>query len=176
VSPLRAIAAAALVLPLAAAGLEPRFDHRDTYGPVLETLVARDTVSASGIPSTSAWRPALRLGWGFDVTGEGGELILSADLPLQGDDPERDGVRYAASARYRGYFGTEELKTFFEVGAYVPITPNLAGGPLVGLGLIYDFSRRGGVFAGTEFATSLGEARVFTLAFLAGAQLRFELP
>jgi hypothetical protein len=170
-----ALLAAAVVAPVAGAALEPRFDHRDTHGPVLEMLGARDTISMSGHESASSWRPALRAGWGFDVSGEGSELIVSAELALTSSDPAEDRVLAAASARYRGYFGTEELKTFFEVGAYVPIQDRLAAGPLVGLGVIYDFSRRGGIFAATEFATAIGEARIFTLAFLGGVQYRFEV-
>jgi hypothetical protein len=168
---------AAVVIPAAAGGLEPRFDHRDTHGPVVETLVARDTLSRSGAGSVSSWRPALRAGWGIDVTGEGSELILAADVALRSlDDPERERVLVAASARFRSYFGTEELKTFFEVGAFAPIRSRLLGGPLVGLGVIYDLSRSGGVFAAAEFATAFGEARLFSLALLSGLQLRFELP
>jgi hypothetical protein len=172
----RVLLALAVAFPAAATALEPRFDHRDTHGPVVETLVARDTVARSGRGSATSWRPALRAGWGFDVTGEGSELILAADVALRSRDPERERVLVAASARFRGYFGTEELKTFFEVGAYAPIRSRAAGGPLIGLGLIYDFSTRGGMFAATEFATAIGAARIFSLAFLAGAQLRFELP
>jgi hypothetical protein len=36
----RALAAAAALLPLAAPGLEPRYDHRDAHGPVVEMLGA----------------------------------------------------------------------------------------------------------------------------------------
>jgi len=177
VSVRRALLAAAVAWPAAAGALEPRFDHRETHGPVVETLGARDTLASSGRGSVATWRPGLRAGWGFDVTGEGSELILGAEVALRSfDDPRDERVLVAASARYRSYFGTEELKTFFEVGAYAPIHSRLAAGPLVGLGVIYDFSRRSGLFVAAEFATAFGEARLSTLALLAGAQVRFELP
>lgn len=173
----RALLAAAVAWPAAAGALEPRFDHRDTQGPVLETLVARDTLASSGRGSISTWRPALRAGWGIDVTGEGSEVIVSADVALRSfGDPDEERVLVAATARYRSYFGTEELKTFFEVGVYAPIRSRLGAGPLVGLGVIYDFSRRIGVFVAAEFATAFGEARMTSLGVLAGGQLRFELP
>jgi hypothetical protein len=173
----RALLAAAVALPAVARGLEPRFDHRDTHGPVVETLVAYDTAAISGRGSVASWRPALRAGWGFDVTGEGSELIVGADVALRSfDDPERERVLLAASARYRSYFGTEEVKTFFEVGLHAPIRSRLAAGPLVGLGMSYDFSRATGIYVGAEFASAFGQARVVTLAVRAGAQLRFELP
>jgi hypothetical protein len=170
-----ALLAAAAVLPAGAGALEPRFDHRDTHGPVLELLLAYDTVTDEGV-SVSSWRPAVRAGWGFDATGEGSELVIAADLAVRSlDDPERDHVLLAASARYRSYFGTEELKTFFELGLHAPVRSQLAVGPLVGLGLGYDFSREGGVYLAGEFATAFGQARVVTFALLAGGQLRFEI-
>lgn len=51
------------------------------------------------------------------------------------DDPERERVLIGTDARYRAFFGTEELKTFFDVGAWVPMRSRLAEGPLVALGL-----------------------------------------
>lgn len=171
-----AAAVAAALLPAAAAALEPRFDHRDSHGPVLELLFAHDSVTAAG-RSTNAWRPALRAGWGVDVTGDGGELIVAADLALRSwSDPADRRVLLSTSARYRGYFGTEEWKTFFEAGLWTPLTSRLGIGPLVGLGVVYDFSQDTGVFAGAEFATAFGDGRIVSLAGLAGLQLRFALP
>jgi hypothetical protein len=172
-----ALLAALGTIPVAAGALEPRFDHRDTHGPMVELLVAHDTVSAGG-DSAASWRPALRVGWGVDAIGEGSDLVVAADLALRSlDDPERERVLVAASARYRSYFGTEELKTFFELGVHAPLRSRLAAGPLVGLGVAYDFSREGGgLFFGGEFAAAFGQARIVTFAVLAGAQLRFEVP
>jgi hypothetical protein len=169
--------AAAVALPGVAAALEPRFDHRDSHGPVLETLLARDTLSLSGGGSASSWRPAVRAGWGVDALGEGSDLILAADLALRSlDDPAGERVLLAATLRYRTYFGTEEWKTFVEAGLYAPLRSRLAVGPLVGLGVAYDFSRSGGVFVGGEFASAFGEARVISLGILGGVQVRFDLP
>jgi hypothetical protein len=171
------LAAAVAALPAAAAALEERFDHRDTYGPMVEALVALDGVTPSGRSTSTSWRPALRASWGFDLTGEGSELLLGGDVALRSlDDPERERVLLAASARYRSYFGTEELKSFFELGVYAPIRSRLSAGPLVGLGLAYDFSRSSGVFLGGEFASAFGQARLVSIAVLAGAQLRFDAP
>jgi hypothetical protein len=168
---------AALAFPPAGGALEPRFDHRDSHGPLAEALLARDTISVSGRGSASSWRPAVRAGWGIDVLGEGNELVAAADLALRSlDDPARERVLLAASLRYRTYFGTEELKTFVEAGVYGPIRSRLAVGPLVGLGVAYDVSRSGGVFAGGELASAFGEARIFSFALRGGAQLRFDLP
>ncbi len=172
----RAIAAAAALVPVAAGALEPRFDHRDAHGPVVELAQSYDSVTAAG-RSTSSWRPALRAGWGFDVTGEGSEVIVSADVALRSfDDPRRERVLLSASARYRTYFGTEQWKTFFEAGAWAPIRSRLGAGPLVGLGVVHDFSQDAGVFVGGQFASAFGDGRVVSFAATAGLQLRFALP
>lgn len=165
------------VLPSATAALEPRFDHRDTHGPFAEALLAHDTVTRSGDPGRSSWRPAVRAGWGLDVSGEGDELLLGAALaPRWPDDPERTRVLVAVDARYRGYFGTEQLKTFFDVGAWAPLRSRLAVGPLVGIGVAYDLGRGGGAYAAACFATAFGDARIASVSLSLGAQVRFELP
>ena len=173
----RALAAAAALLPAAVAGaLEPRYDHRDSHGPVVELLTSYDSLGVSG-RTVSRWRPAVRAGWGLDVTGEGSEVIASADLALRRwDDPGGDHVLLSASARYRTFFGTEEWKTFFEAGLWVPVRSRLAVGPLVGLGAIHDFSRDWGVFAGGEFSSAFGDGRFVSFTALAGVQLRFAIP
>ncbi|BDG06393.1 hypothetical protein [Anaeromyxobacter oryzae] len=158
-----------------ASALEPRFDHRDEHGPFLETLVAYDTVAISGRPTASSWRPALRLAYGFDVAGEGNELILGVQGALRSwDDPAREHVNLALDVRYRAYFGTEELKTFFDAGVWVPVRSRLAAGPMIGVGIAYDFSRTSGVYAAGGFGTAFGEARIATFSASIGAQLRFE--
>lgn len=172
----RSLVLAAALLPAAAGALEPRFDHGDSHGPVVEVLGAHDSVSAGG-RTFQAWRPALRAGWGVDPTGEGNELVLAADVALKSwSDPDRHEELLSASARYRGYFGTEEWKTYFEAGLWAPLRSRLGVGPLIGLGVAYDFSQDVGVFAGAEFATAFGDGRALTFAGLAGWQFRFALP
>lgn len=175
----RFVVAAALCaagfLPTPATALEARFDHRDEHGPFVETLFAYDTVAISGRPTVSSWRPALRLAYGFDVAGEGNELIVGVQGALRSwNDPEREHMNLALDARYRAYFGTEELKTFFDVGLWVPVRSRLAAGPLVGGGVSYDFSRAAGVYVAGGFGTAFGEARIATFSASIGAQLRFE--
>lgn len=175
--PLAVPIALALLAPLPAAPLEPRFDHRDMHGPTIEALVARDTVARSGGGSASSWRPSIRLGWGLDALGEGDEVLLGATVALHDlDDTAAERVLLAIDARYRAYFGTEEAKTFFDVGVWAPLRSIVAAGPLVGLGFQYDLSRSGGLYAAGSFATAFGEVRVASFALSVGAQLRFDLP
>ncbi len=169
------LAAAALAAALAAApaaALEPRFDHRDEQGVLVEAGASRDTVSAGGGPSESANRAFVRVGYGFDVSGEGGELVLSGSLRL-GADGTPESLRWAADLRYRGYFGTEELKTFFEVGLWVPVSTRLAIGPRVGIGVAYDFGRTFGLYSAFGFGTGFGPLRLASLELAAGLHARW---
>ena len=88
-------------------------------------------------------------------------------------DSEREKVLQAFDARYRSYFGTDEWKTFFDVGLWAPVATRMAIGPLVGIGAAYDFSRPFGVYFQGGFATAFGQARIASLSLSAGAQLRF---
>lgn len=167
-------AIAAVAFGSSARALEPRFDHRDTQGPFVEALLARDTVAKTGGGAASSWRSGIRTAWGFEVSGEGDELVLGATLALGSwDDPDREKVLLAGDLRYRAYFGTEEAKTFLEAGVWVPLRSRFAAGPLVGLGFAWDFSRSFGVYGGASFATAFGSARIVSGTVSAGAQFRF---
>lgn len=171
------VAAVALaVAPAGAAALEPRFDHRDQQGPAAELVLARDTVAVAGEATRSTWRPAARLAWTYDFHGEGDELHfgITTALGAAWDDPERQHVLVAADARYRAYFGLDAWKTFFDLGVWLPVRSRLAVGPLVGIGVMYDFGRGGGVFTTLGFATALGQARIASFGGSVGAQFRFE--
>jgi hypothetical protein len=163
-----------LALPSLARALEPRFDHRDQQGPLVEFLVSRDSLAREGERTHVSVRPAVRLAYGFDVTGEGNELLFGGSLRLGGyDDPQKETILATIDSRYRGYFGTEELKTFFEVGLWASLASRLALGPLVGIGVAYDFSRASGLYAAASFSAAYGEARMACFSGSAGYQVRF---
>jgi hypothetical protein len=171
----RIAVAVAFLSPLAVRALEPRFDHRDQQGVEVSLGYGRESVAVSGQPTWTGERPTLHVAWGFDVSGEGDELLFGSGVRLSGwSDPEGSRVLVSADSRYRGYFGTDELKTFFEVGLWVSLASRLSAGPLVGLGLAWDFDRTYGVFAGGQFATSLGQSRVAGFQASAGFQYRWE--
>ncbi len=171
-----ALAAVVAAVPAAASALEPRYDHRDQHGPFAELVFVHDAVARPSEPTASWSHAAVHAGWGFDPTGDGNELLFGGALALSWpDDPDRTHVLASVDGRYRGYFGSEQLKTFFDVGLWVPLRSRLAAGPLVGIGTAWDFSRRGGVYASASFATAFGEARIASLSLSAGAQLRFEM-
>lgn len=169
------LAAGLALLILLAAGpataLEPRYDHRDQVGFLLEASGSWDAVTV-GDRSQSLWRwPTLRPAVTFDLSGEGDELVLGGTW--SGGGGSRAHVDWALDARYRGYFGSEEFKTFFEVGLWAPLSPRLAVGPRAGLGAAWDFSRRLGVFAAFGLATAFGEFRGASLEAGVGFQVRW---
>jgi hypothetical protein len=170
---LAALAAAMLATPAEATGLEPRFDHRDQQGLLAELELARDGVVVDGKNSPS-FRPSLRIAWSFDLSGEGDELQLGGTARLGSwSDPEDVKILYGLDARYRAYFGSEELKTFVEVGVWGSLASRMAIGGLAGVGLAYDPSRAWGLYGAARFGGGFGEARVASVSLGAGVQIRW---
>lgn len=162
-----------LALPATTVAMEPRFDHRDQQGLLAELGYARDSVVFGGAAHPSE-RLALRLAWSFDLSGEGDELQLGGTARLGSwSDPGRERCLAAVDGRYRAYFGSEELKTFVEVGAWANLVSKVVVGALGGLGLEYDPSRAWGVYAAARFAGGYGQARVASVSAGAGVQLRW---
>ena len=160
-----------LLVAAPAEGLEPRYDHRDQLGLLLEASGSWDAVTV-GDASQSQWRwPTLRLAFTFDLSGEGDELALGGCWSGQGGGAPD--VVWALDARYRGYFGSDAFKAFVEVGLWAPLAPRLAVGPRAGLGASWDFSRNVGVFLAFGFATAFGEFRGASLEAGAGVQARW---
>jgi hypothetical protein len=167
------VALALLARPGAALGLEPRFDHRDQQGLLAELELARDGVVVDGQNSPS-YRTSLRIAWGFDLSGEGDELQLGGTARLGSwSDPEDVKILYGLDARYRAYFGSDELKTFVEVGVWASLASRMAIGGLAGIGLAYDPSRAWGLYGAARFGGGFGEARVASVSLGAGVQLRW---
>jgi len=139
-------------------------------GQVQASLV---TATESGGGSESSYDlAALGLAFSFDVTGEGDELLLGGFYsPLaHGNTAASAG---SLDARYRGFFGQDELKTFFDAGLLLPVAPRIAVGPRIGFGLMYDPSRSAGAFASLGAATAFGSFRGFSIGLALGFQWRW---
>ncbi len=165
------LAAALLLAAAPARALEPRFDHRDQMGLALEVAFSRVTATTSGGLSRSVYDlGSLRLAWSLEVTGEGDEILLGG---AWSPAAEVGDTAWFADARYRGFFGSEELKTFFDAGLVAAVAPRFAVGPRVGFGVMYDFSREAGVFASLGAATAFGQFRGFSVGIGVGFQWRW---
>lgn len=167
-SPILAVLA---VAAFPAEALEPRFDHRDMAGILVEVGGVRDTVTADGL-STSRSAAALRLAYGADLMGDGNEVALGAALRL-GSASGPGGLKYSLDLRYRGYFGADELKTFFDVGVWAPFSTRWAVGLRAGLGVIYDFGRTAGIYVSIGFGSAFGQIRAVALEAATGLQWRW---
>jgi hypothetical protein len=170
----RAFAAAALAaLAPAARALEPRFDHRDQLGVLAEVTATRVTATVPGGTSRSAFDlGSLRLAFSFDVGDDGDEILLGgAWSPGASGEPALSA--WAVDARYRGFFGSEELKTFFDAGVVVAVSPRVAAGPRVGFGVMFDFDRAWGLYASLGASTAFGEFRGFGIGLGLGVQFRW---
>jgi len=142
-------------------------------GIVAEVDGSRTTATVSEGASRSSYDLlALRLAFSFDVTGEGDELLFGVSYsPLVNSGSAASA--WVLDARYRGFFGHEELKTFFDAGIVVPVAPRVAVGPRLGFGLMYDFSRAAGAFASLGASTAFGEFRGFSIGLGLGFQWRW---
>lgn len=166
-----ALAGAALALPLAAPALEPRFDHRDQYGLMLSGAYGWSQQTVQGGQSRSAFQWNLQLAFSLDVW-DGNELVFGASwIPRSDSMPE--GTQAALNARYRGYFGSEEFKTYFEVGLWSGIYPRFGIGPMAAIGAQYDFDETWGLFATLSFATAFGQFRGVGAGLGTGVQARW---
>jgi hypothetical protein len=167
--------AAALLAPQRSQGLEPRFDHRELRGPQVEAVAVRDVVWTGSAQASTSVRGAVRVAWGFDPTGDGDEIFVGTTVTavdLTGANENR--VRLTFDGRYRACVGTEELKTVFDLGIWVSAADRLAAGPLVGVGLMYDFSRNIGLLASGFVGAAIGRGRVFSAGGGIGINYRFE--
>jgi hypothetical protein len=161
------------LLPGNAPALQPRFDHRDQQGLLAEIGVARDSVVVNGLNNPSN-RLSLRLAWSIDLSGEGDELQLGGTMRLSDrSDPSHTKFLQGLDARYRAYFGSEELKTFVEIGLWSSLASRLALGGVAGIGLAYDPNRAWGLYVSAFFCGAFGEARVTSVGLNTGAQVRW---
>jgi hypothetical protein len=170
-----ALGTVALLAPALAGALEPRFDHRDLQGPIVEALYARDVLWSGSNETAGAQRGAVRVAWGLDPTGDGNELFFGATFTvLQGSQASTDRLKLVFDTRYRACLGTEEFKTILDLGLWASAADRIAVGPLVGIGFMYDFSRNFGLFTSAFLSAGIGQNRVVSFGGGAGFQVRYE--
>jgi hypothetical protein len=167
------VVAAVALAPARSAALEPRYDHRDQQGPTAELLFAKDVIWSGSETHTSS-RGAVRVGWGFDPTGDGNELFFGSTLTVAEAGEGPDQVRLTFDTRFRACVGTEEFKTLLDIGLWGSAADRFAAGPLVGLGFMYDFNRNFGLLASGFLAAGIGDVRVVSFGGGVGVQLRYE--
>jgi len=152
-----------------AAGLVPIEDHRDQWGLTLSLGTAFDTVATPG--STKDYHPGflpmLEVGGTLAVSDNGDELSLRVRLV----DLGQLGPQFLFG--YRGYFGDEAFKTFFQADLFFTTDPYWGLGAHAGLGAQYDFNRTWGAFLQAGFGVTFGSAIFVAFDTQLGGQLRF---
>jgi hypothetical protein len=152
-----------------APGLVPIQDHRDQWGLTASLGTAFDIAGMPG--QTTDYKPGLKpmleVGATLAVTDLGDELALR----LRFVDVTHIGPQLLFG--YRGYFGDEELKTYFQADIFLTSAPFWGGGVHGGLGLQYDFDHSWGLFVQAGYGVSFGAAIFNAFDLQAGGQLRF---
>lgn len=106
-------------------------------------------------------------GLSFAIGVNGNELHAWARALRNGDS-----IAWSGVAGYRGYFGEDQLKTFFDLGARFDVTPEASAGPRLGFGVQWEFSSFAGVFAGLAAHLGAGNGLRFSAEAFTGIQLR----
>ncbi len=148
-----------------AAPAADRFDHRGAIG-----LLIGGSVELGELVHGGQFDEYSRGGGDLGVTvapgAEGNEYKLVVEAAKRGS------LEWTAYGGYRGYFGQERLKTFFDVDAAIDIRPRFAIGPRLALGVQYDFHPLFGVFGGVAARIGVGNPSRFAAGAFAGMQLR----
>lgn len=178
-SPSRAVLIAALFAASQSLAVE-RFDHRGAVGLLLGAeWVAKDSLPIAGYRDAGL-KPGLDLGVSRAIGVDGNELALSLSVIFPLGCTVVAGSVYnpctvydvALFGGYRGYFGQDRLKTWFDLDAALHFSPQVTAGPRIGFGLQYELSPVLGAYAGLVGELGFGAGLRFSAQLVAGVQLR----
>jgi hypothetical protein len=161
---------AALCLALGAAAVaraDERYDHRGAVGVLVGS--GGEWLNAASGPGLAlqGFRLDVDLGGTYAIGDNGNELMLLGRAIFGG--PSLEGSLILG---YRGYFGQDEVKTFFDAGVAGHLMPELAVGPRLGFGVQYEFSPLVGAYAGIGGQVALGQTLRFDFELCLGLQVR----
>ncbi|MBX5480364.1 MAG: hypothetical protein IRZ16_00745 [Myxococcaceae bacterium] len=144
-----------------------RFDHRGAVGLLLggglewKEGVAFDSQTDIGL------RIPIDVGATYAIGYDGNELMAFGRVSLLG---ARVDTSFACG--YRGYFGEDRFKTFFDLGLQAHFTPRITAGARVGMGVQYELSPLIGTYTGLASQIGFGNGLRFDAELLVGIQLR----
>lgn len=162
----RALAVAAL-LTAGSAFAEQRFDHRGSVGLLLGGGIEFKEGAAAGTERDSGLRYLGDLGGTFAVDYDGNELMA-----LVRGSFGRPQIGSALILGYRGYFGADRAKTFFDLGGALHFTPAFTAGARLGFGFQYELSSVIGVYVGAAAQLGGGNGIRFSAEVISGLQFR----
>jgi hypothetical protein len=183
----------ALSALLVLAAAEERLDHHGAVGLLLGTS-GRNQVSNDSF--SNGWRQTLDLGATMNVGYTSDELLFVARFGFGGQQlgglygttscsgalvplapcTKSDGLIRALDMElyggFRGFFGAEHFKTLFDLDVALQLTPLVAAGPRVAVGVAYDFSALVGAYATIGAQLGFGQELEFKAELLIGVHLR----
>jgi hypothetical protein len=112
-------------------------------------------------------RPEATLGFSVPIGFEGNELKAIVRAAKASD-----ALGWSLIAGYRGYFGTEQFKTFLDLDAAIDFGPARAFGPRLGFGAQWEIGSTAGIFGGIAARAGVGSRTRFAAEIFAGLQLR----
>jgi hypothetical protein len=151
----------------APAAAADRLDHHGAVGLLIGSgLDVRQAASPTGNAQTGLRLP-IDLGGTYNVGHDSNEL----KLVLRG---ELLGTNFIGSiyGGYRGYFGHDAWKTFFDLDLRADLFPQLTAGPRMGLGVQYEVSSLIGVYCALAAHVGAGQGIRFGGELTVGVQLR----
>ncbi len=161
---MRALAIVALLLPALAAAAD-----RSLSGAVGLSLSGggqlRALASSTGVPEQRLLYADLTATLSLDENGHA--LSLGAMY-----SPTVEGAAFSPALGYRGHFGVEEWKTFFDAGVAAEFQPRWGVGPRLGFGVQYDFHPLFGAFALLDGRLLFGRGVIATVSVGIGIQAR----
>ncbi|MGQ0507163.1 MAG: hypothetical protein ACT4TC_17785 [Myxococcaceae bacterium] len=156
--------------PFAARAEEERYDHRGAVGLLLGVGgEAKSAVASGGSISESGQKLLLELGGTVAVGYNGNELLAMLRTGRGGRNAD-----YGAFFGYRGYFGLDRVKTFFDMDAAVQWVPNVmfTVGPRFGVGVQFEILSLLGAYVALAGQAGFGGGVHFSGELTAGIQLR----
>lgn len=167
-SPFLLVAAVALTALLPTDGrAEERLDHHGAVGLLIGSgLDVRQEVTATSSTELGT-RVPVDIGGTYNIGHDSNELKLVLRAALLGPRPL--GIVYGG---YRGYFGSDAWKTFFDLDLRVDALPTVTVGPRMGLGVQYELGSLVGVYSGIAAHVGAGQGIRFGAELVVGVQLR----
>jgi hypothetical protein len=146
-----------------------RFDHRGSVGLLFGAGVDfKDSVPSGHQERDQGVRMNIDAGGTLAIGHDGNEAKVWGRGSFGASTKD-----WAIGAGYRGYFGAEQFKTFFDLDAVFHLTPFFTVGPRLGIGIQYEIVPVVGIFAatGAQIGGGPGGLRV-SFDAMAGLQFR----
>jgi len=160
------IAAFAALVTGSSANAQQRWDHRGSVGLFLVPGVAEAGRVGLVTGSDFRFRPATDVGLTLALGDDSDELRVYGRIlflkPIAG----------AAAVGYRGYFGDDRWKTFFDLELMADVAPLFNFGPRLGMGIHYEVNPVIGLFAGAGAHFGAGSTFLFVADAQIGIQFR----